>query len=97
MPARAVATDGDPEIRDPDAAIVVDQNIGRFEMAVQDAPRVRDRQAVAELTRDVEDLLRGQPADPPNEAGKVLSLDQFHGIENFVFVRADVEHAADGG
>ena len=70
----SVRRDRDPEIGDPDQAVVVDQHVGRLEIAVQHALRVRRRQTGAELTGDVDDLLGRQPADAPQQRREVLAV-----------------------
>ena len=58
---RVEAGDGDPEIRDPRLALVIDQDVGGLQDAMQDAFGVRRREPRAQLPRDVDDLLRWKP------------------------------------
>jgi hypothetical protein len=41
--------DRDPEVGDPHAALVIDEHVGRLEVAMEDALRVRHREPCAEL------------------------------------------------
>ena len=48
----------DAEVGDAHAAGFVDQDVGRLEIAVQHALRMRGREAAAQLARDVGDAVR---------------------------------------
>ena len=63
---------------------------------MQHALRVRRRQAGAQLTGDVDDLLRGQPSDAAEQRGEVFAANQLHRVEDPALGLADVEDAAHG-
>ena len=89
--------DSDAEIGDPDQPVVVDQHVGRLEIAMKDALGVRRGQPGAQLMGDVDDLLRGQPADAAEKRGQVLASNELHRKEDPALGLADVEDATDCG
>ena len=95
---RRSRSDRDAEVGDADAAVVVDQDVGRLEVAVQHALRVRGREAGAQLAGDFE---RPSPtaAGPTRRSSAARSSPCTSSIEKNTMpsVFADVEHAADRG
>ena len=63
--------DGKAKVRDLRAAAPVDHDVGGFQIAVEHALVVRRRKPRADLARDVESLVRRQPADAPEERGEI--------------------------
>ena len=74
--------DRDAEVGDAHQPVVVDEHVGRLEIAMEHALRVRRREAGAELAADVDDLFRRQPADAPEQRGQVLAANQLHRVED---------------
>ena len=87
MPARisspsiALRETGQAEVGDSSAAAAVDHHVGRLQVAMQNALIVGRGKAGAELARDLQRLLVGQAADPPQQRGEVLAVDVLHGDE----------------
>ena len=73
----------------------VEHHVRGLQIAVNDAAVVRRREARAELPRDVDGLVRGEPADAPDQRGEVLAVDVLHREEAAAVRLADVVHAAD--
>jgi hypothetical protein len=96
MQRHLLARQRDAEVGDPDHALVVDEHVGRLEIAMQDALPVRRRQAAAQLAGDVDHLLGRQPADPADQRRQVLSFHELHRVEDAELRLADVEDAAHG-
>ena len=90
-----LAQDGDAEVGDDRAAMVVDQDVGRLQVAVQHALGVGGGEAGAQLACDLEHTFRGETAHAAQQRRQVLAVHQFHGKEHDAGVFADVEHAAD--
>ncbi len=86
---------GDAEIHDVDAAALVDHDVLRLEVAVDDAVAVGLGQAFRDLARDRHGPAGRQLADLADEALEVLAVDVFHGDERRPVRPADVEHPAD--
>ena len=79
------------------SAAAVEHDVGRLEVAVQHALVVRGRQAGAQLPRDLDRLVRRQPADAAEQGGEVLAVDVLHRQEVLAVGLADVVDAADVG
>ena len=86
---------GQAEVRDPHVAAAVDHDVGGLQVAVQDAAVVRGGEARADLARDLERLVRRQPADAPQQRREVLAVHVLHREEVLAVHLADVVHAAD--
>jgi hypothetical protein len=67
------------EVGDAHAAVAVEHDVGRLEVAVQHAAVVDRRQPGAQLPRDVERLAAREAADPPQQPGQVLPVHVLHG------------------
>ena len=63
---------------------------------MQNAPCVRRGQRLTQLTPDVGDLFRWQPADALDERGEIFALHELHRQEYLPLLLADVEYAAHG-
>ena len=86
---------GDTEIHDVDAAALVDHDVLRLEVAVDDAVAVGLGQAPGDLQGDRHGPAGRQLSDLADEALEVLAVDIFHGDVGRALRPADVEHAAD--
>ena len=95
--ARRRRRDREAEVGDPHAAAAVEHDVGGLQVAVQDAPVVRRGEPGAELPRDLERLVRRQPADAPQQRGEVLAVHVLHREEVLAVDLADVVDAADVG
>jgi hypothetical protein len=93
--AMLVAHHRDAEVADANQSVLVDEDVRRFQIAVEDALRVRRRERVAQLPPDVGDLLGRQAANAVDERVEILALDQFHRQEEVPALFADVEDATD--
>ena len=93
--ARIRRRDRDAEVGDTGESVVVDQHVGRFEVAMQDALGVSGGDARAELPGDVDDLVGRQPADVAQECGEVLAAHELHREKDEAVGFPHVEHAAD--
>ena len=69
---------GQPEVEHLDAAVGGDDHVGRLQIAVRDSARMRRRQRVGDLGRDLEQTLDGHAA-AANQVDKALPFDEFHG------------------
>ncbi len=58
---------------------------------------MRRRQARAQLTRDIDRLVRRQPANPAEERRQILAIDVFHREKRLALELADVVDPADVG
>jgi len=84
-----------PEIEQLDAAILGDEHIGRFEVAVHDQTRVRVLHGVADGQEQPEPVIDAEPA-PITVRRDRLALDLLHHqIELTVIGRAAIEQAGD--
>ena len=86
---------GQPEIQDLRLALLVDHDVLRLEIAVDDAQAVGLGQPVADLAGVGKGLRRGQVADLADEALEVLALDVFHGDVGDAGLFVEVEHPGD--
>jgi hypothetical protein len=93
-PRDALGRASEAEVGDFGPAAAVDHDVGRLQVAMQHAFVVRGREACAELPRDFDSLVFGQPADAPQKRGQVLAVDILHREEVTLVELADVEHAA---
>jgi len=77
---------GEPEIGDTHAAIAADEHVVGFEVAVQQADRVRRHQAARRLVKHLEDLApRPRPALQPRR--QRVALDELHRDVDVLAVR----------
>ena len=86
---------GQSEIGDPQLAPGVDHNIGRFDVAVQDALGMRGSKAGAKFAGEFDSLVRGQPPNAAQQAPKILAIDVLHGQIRLPVHFPDVVNAAD--
>ena len=86
--------DRDAEVGDPDPSVLIDQDVGRLQVAMQHALRVRRRQPGAQLAGDLEHPLGRQTARALEQRGEILSLHELHREEDRLAGFADVEDPA---
>ena len=86
---------GDAEVHDPGVAFLVDQDVGRLEVPVDDAQTVGLLEPVADLDGDADGLGRAHRPHHPQDALEVLAGHELHGDVEPPAVLAEVEHAAD--
>ena len=84
------------EIADAHEPVVVDEDVGGLQVAMEDPLRVGGHEARAQLAADVDDLLRRQPAHAPEQRREIFASDELHREEDHALRFADVEHAAHG-
>src|SRR5262249_16473614 len=84
-----------PEIRDPDRAVIVNEHVCWFEIAVKHALRVAASQPSAHLPGNGDDFFRRQPSYASEKCGKVLASNQLHREEDSALGFTDVEDPAD--
>ena len=85
------------KIGDHDLAAAVEHDVGRLQVAMQNALGVGRGQSGAKLARDVERFVRRQPADAPQQRSQVFAIDVLHGEKCLAVDFADVVHAANIG
>ena len=88
---------GQSEIGEQHLAAAVEHDVGRLQVAMQHALFVRGGESGAELARDLERLVAGQPADAPQQRAQVFAIHVFHREEVQPFDFAEVVDAADVG
>ena len=93
--AAHIALPFDVQVHDADLARSVEHDVRGFEVAMQHAALVRGREPGADLPRDLERLVLGQPADAPQRRGEIFAVDVLHRQEEMSVRLADVVHAAD--
>src|SRR4029079_1175394 len=86
---------GDPEVGDADVAVAVEHDVGRLEVAVNDAALVRGGDAGAQLAGDVDRLVRREDAEAAEQRREILAVDILHGQEAAAVGVAQVVEAAD--
>ena len=91
-----VTMHGNPEVRDPDRAVLVEKDVRRFEIPVQNAVRVRSGQALKDLLTNVADLFGRKSSDPTEQRSKVFARHKLHRVERLLSGLTDVEHPAHG-
>src|SRR5262249_25075947 len=72
---------GQSEVGEPDLATAVEHDVGRLQVAVQEALVVDGRERPAQLAGDLDPLLLRQPADALEERRQVLAVHVLHGQE----------------
>ena len=92
--AQRLGEAGQAEVGDAHVALAVEHHVRGLQVAVQHALLVRRGQPGAELPRDLERLVRRQPADPPQQRGEVLAVHELHRQEEVALGLADVVDAA---
>ena len=86
---------GETEVGDLGAPLAVDQDVAGLEIAMEDAALVRGAEPGAELARELERLVGGQPADAAQQRGEVLAVDVLHRQERLAVDLAEIVHAHD--
>ena len=96
MPARSVSPvdSGQAEVGDPDPAVAVEHDVGRLQIAMDDAAIVRGGEAGADLPRELDRALLGKPADAAEQRREILAVDVLHRQERVAVELADVVDAA---
>ncbi len=82
------------KVRDAGATSSVDQDVGRLQIAMQNAAVVCRRETGAELACELERLVRWQPANAPQQRREILAVDVLHREEVLAADFADVVDAA---
>ena len=85
---------GETEVREVRLTPSVDQHVGGLQIAMQNPAVVCRRETGAELTCELERLVRWQPADAPQQRGEILAVDVLHREEVLAAGFADVVDAA---
>ena len=76
------AGDGrEAEVGDADAALAVEHDVRRLQIAVQHAAFVRGGQAGADLARNLDGLVLREAADAPQQRRQILAVHVLHGQE----------------
>ena len=83
------------EVGDAHATSPVDEHVGRFQIAVQDAAIMGRSQTRAELPREFERLLRWQSSNAPQKRGEIFAVHVLHREEVLAVGLADVVDTAD--
>ena len=96
-PSISPAKPGQAEIREQHLAAAVEHDVGGLQIAMQHALLVGGGETGAELARDLQGLVAGQPADAPQQRAEVLAIDVLHGEEIQPFDFAEIVDAADVG
>ncbi len=82
---------GDPEIQDlQDVRVAAENQVGRLDVAVDDAVLVGEGEAAADLDDQLDALARVERSAPPDQLGQRLARDVLHGDERLAVVLADV-------
>ncbi len=87
--------DGQSEVGDPNTALLIDHDIGRFQVAMQYAMNVGGRQTRTELTGDVDGSRSGQSADSSQKRGQVFAVDVLHRDERRPIDLSEIVNSAD--
>ena len=94
-PSISPASTGEAEIGEQHLAARVEHDVGRLQIAMQDALLVRGREPGAQLAGDLERLVGGKPPDAPQQRAEVLAVDVLHREEVQAFHFAEIVDAAD--
>jgi hypothetical protein len=85
------------KIRDHDLASSIEHDVGRLQIAMQNAFGVSGGQSGAELSRDFHRFVGWKPADTPQQGSQVFAIDILHGEKCLAVDRAHVVHPANIG
>ena len=86
----------DAEVEDlQPAAAPLDHQVGRLDVAMDDAEGVRVGEAVAQLLDELEPAGEGRGLAPSDPRAQRLAVDELHGDERLAVVLPDVEDADD--
>jgi hypothetical protein len=83
-----------PEVQDLGVAPAGDEDVGRLDVPVHDAPGMRRIERIGNLRRDLEQLL-GPDRRPLDPVLQRLPFEQLHGDEALPRVLADLVNGAD--
>jgi hypothetical protein len=83
------------EVGDADAAVAVQHDVRRLEVAVHDAAVVRGGQPGADLPRELDRAILREAPDAAEQRREILAVHVLHREKRVAFVLADVVHAAD--
>jgi len=70
--------DCDPEVGDSDSSILIDEHVGGFQVAMQNALGVSRSEPATQLVGDFEHAFRRQTAGALEKGREILSLHEFH-------------------
>ena len=85
------------EVGDANLPAAVEHHVGRLQVAMEDAAIVRRGKAGADLSNDLDGLVRRQPADAAQQRRKVFAVHVLHRHERTAVPLADVMNPADIG
>ena len=85
------------EVGDPHLAGVVEHDVRRLQIAMDDAAFVRRGQAGADLARDFDRSIGGKTAELPQQRRQLLAVHELHRQEGVTVNLVDVVDAADVG
>ena len=85
------------EVHDAHLPLTVDHHVGRLQITVQHAGRMRGREPRAQTPRDVDGLVGREPADPAQQRAEVFTVHVLHRDERHTVRLAHVVHAAHVG
>src|SRR3954463_2171677 len=88
--------DRDTEVGDADLSVLIDQDVRRLQITMENTLRMSSRQPRAQLASDLEHALGGQAPGALEQSGQVFSLDELHREEDRVARLADIEDPAHG-
>ena len=86
---------GEAEVHDDGLATLVQHNVLRLEVAVDDPFIMRRGEPRTDLASGIERLIRRQASNALEQVGEVFTIDVLHGNERLAVHFADVVHAAD--
>ena len=86
---------GDSETQDLRVAVLIDHDVLRLQVAVNDTKPVGFGEAVTELATDADDLSRAERAAPPDEVLHILARHQFHRQVVHAVGSAEIEESTD--
>jgi hypothetical protein len=97
MGADRLGERSEDEVGDSHVAFTVEHDVRRLQITVEDTLVVRGGDTRADLSRDLDRLVAGKPADPAQQGAQVLAVDVLHGEVVVAVALADVVHATDVG
>ena len=90
----SLGRDRDPEVGDPDSSVLIDQDVGGFQVAMKNALRMSRREPGTQLVGDFDDPFGCQTARALEQGREILSLHELHREEDRLAGFANIEDAA---
>src|SRR5260370_20619383 len=84
-------------MRDECLTAAIDHDVGRIEVAMEDALRVRGRQTGAKLTREFYSLVGWKPSNAAQQCRKILAVDVLHRDKRLAADFADIINSTNVG